>query len=86
MADNASFDFNYSDDALEVKNDSDRIVLQLRLLPNRVQVQGAAWIPMYRALRLVAVHDPKTGAMRGAFVLFSAPGDREEPHIKPLFK
>ena len=41
-----AFDRNYSDDALEVKDSRGLVILQVRALSDRIQVQGAWWIDM----------------------------------------
>jgi hypothetical protein len=41
-----TWDRNYSNDALEVKDPSGRIVLQVRVLSDRIQIQGLWWIDM----------------------------------------
>lgn len=53
-----SWDFNYRDDALEVKNGSGRIVLQIRLFPDRVRLQGESWVGEH-GVRLIESSDPK---------------------------
>jgi hypothetical protein len=86
---NDDVDFNYSDDALEVKSASGRIVLQIRLLPDRIQVQVEAWNPVSRrGVRIGAQRNPKTGSFSGAgaFVkILTLKSDPDEPHIEPLF-
>jgi hypothetical protein len=41
-----TWDRNYSSDALEVKDPFGRIVLQVRVYPDRIQIQGIWWIDM----------------------------------------
>jgi hypothetical protein len=77
-----TWDRNYNKHALEVKDDTGSIVLQVRLLPDRVQIQGEWW--MDGGLGLRVVKDPRGG---GAFALFAGsvvtPGT---PSIQPIFK
>ena len=42
---NASFDRNYTDDALEVMDDKGDVVLQVRLVEDRIQLQGKFYGP-----------------------------------------
>lgn len=77
-----AFDRNYSDDALEVKNSRELVILQVRALSDRIQVQGGWWIdmgPPNGVRRLWVWHDPtKTGAQ---FVI--APKDDAKPIVIP---
>ena len=41
-----TWDRNYSDDALEVRDGSGRIVLQVRSLLDRIQIQGMWWVDL----------------------------------------
>lgn len=41
-----SWDRNYSDDALEVRDSRGLVVLQVRTYPDRIQIQGARWVDM----------------------------------------
>jgi hypothetical protein len=82
-------DLNYSDDALEVKSAGGRIVLQVRLLPDRIQVQVESWNPAAgRGIRLGAQRDRQTAKYSGAgaFVkILTLKSDPDEPRIEPLF-
>ena len=78
-----SWDFNYRDDALEVKNGANRIVLQIQLFPDRVRLQGESWVSEH-GIRLIESPDPnKPGAF---FVFLSRSKNPDEPEIKPLFR
>jgi hypothetical protein len=81
-----AWDRNYSDDVLEVKDSRGLVILQVRALPDRIQVQGAWWTdmgPPNGVRRLWIWHDPnKSGAQ-----LVFAP--REDPNpivIRPMFR
>jgi hypothetical protein len=75
------WDRNYSKDALEVKDETGRIVLQIKLLPDRVQLQGEWWKDELTGLGLVKA---KKGG--GLMVLFGPKFKRENaPAIEPLF-
>jgi hypothetical protein len=45
-------DDNYTDDALEVLDNSSHVVLQIKLLPDRVQLQGEWWDNQGNGLRM----------------------------------
>jgi hypothetical protein len=78
-----TWDRNYNDNALEVKNEAGRVVLQTKLLSDRVQLQGEWLNQDGGGLRLVESEDDPP---RGLFVVF---GPRkkpsEPPFIKPIF-
>jgi hypothetical protein len=77
-------DKNYSDDALEVKDGRDHIVLQMRLYPDRIQLQGE-WFNDKGEPVMVAVN-PKT---KGTVIFVK--GLKYDPNveaivIRPLFQ
>jgi hypothetical protein len=82
-----TWDRNYSDDALEVKDPSGRIVLQVRVLPDRIQIQGLWWIdmgPPNGIRRLIVRQNPEE--LSGAQLTF-VPKDRlDTPPIRPMFE
>jgi hypothetical protein len=79
----STFDRNYSDDALEVKGASGRIVLQVRVLPDRVQLQGEWWDRPGFGVRMVKSNDPAhPGALIMRFWPTVQPGP---PDIVPMF-
>jgi hypothetical protein len=79
----STFDRNYSDDALEVRAANGRIVLQVRVLPDRVQLQGEWWDSPTVGLRLVKSNDP---AHPGALIMRFGPGvPPGPPDIVPMF-
>ncbi|MGO9589840.1 MAG: hypothetical protein ACLP3K_07315 [Candidatus Acidiferrales bacterium] len=75
-------DKNYTDDAFEALDSSGHVVLQLRLLPNRVQVQGEWWDDQGNGKRLLKNPNGDNGQ-----VIFLGPRNQsEESLIKRLFK
>jgi hypothetical protein len=48
-------DKNYTQDVLEVKDSGGHVALQVRLLPDRVQVQGEWWDNQHQGVRVVAL-------------------------------
>jgi len=76
-------DKNYTDDALEVLDSSLHVVLQIRLLPNTVQVQGEWWDNQGSGLRIMKnPANPKAG-------MAAALGTKirhNELLIQPIFK
>lgn len=54
-----TWDRNYTDDALEVINAQGKVVLQVKVLPDRLQLQGEWWAPTC-ALRVI-VEGPACG-------------------------
>jgi hypothetical protein len=81
-----TWDRNYSNDALEVKDPHGRIVLQVRVLPDRIQLQGIWWIdmgPPNGVRQLVVRYVP--GEAGAQFVI--APADQlDTPPIFPIFE
>lgn len=53
----ATWDRNYSDDALEVRDDRGLIILQIKVLPDRIQLQGEFWSADGSGMRLVENED-----------------------------
>ena len=81
-----AWDHNYSDDALEVKDSKGRVVLQVRAMPDRIQIQGAWYIDMEppNGIRRAIIWKDKTQS--GAQIVF-VPRDAENiPSIPPIFK
>ncbi|MBI3530498.1 MAG: hypothetical protein HY067_21335 [Betaproteobacteria bacterium] len=59
-----TWDRNYTDDALEVKDSSGAVVLQVKVMPDRIQLQGIWWIDMglpNGILRLIMQGNPTIG-------------------------
>ena len=80
-----AWDRNYNDNTLEVKNSAGRIALQVRLLPDRVQLQGEWWDGA-QGYRMVASDNPLLPG--GFIVLFGNNGSgrpEDPPFVKPLF-
>jgi hypothetical protein len=48
-----TWDRNYTSTALEVRDEDGNVVLQVRLFPDRVQIQGEWWMDEYRGFRIV---------------------------------
>jgi hypothetical protein len=76
-----TWDRNYTDDALEVRDDRGLVVLQVRALMDRIQIQGRWWIDTARGTREVMVRDnPAEGG--GALIT----DDSNVPAIVPMFE
>jgi len=77
-----SFDRNYTKDMLEVKNDNNDVVLQIRLLPDKVQLNGIFYDSDGKGIAIF----PHKRDQASIMVLL----DKEHPPasgtIKPLFK
>jgi hypothetical protein len=86
---NASWEKNYADDALEVKDARGRIVFQIKLLPDKAEFQAEWWDEYGHGIRLVQVPDPGSSpADKRGFVIVSMTPDHhpDEPTIQPLFR
>jgi hypothetical protein len=80
-----TWDRNYSSDTLEVINPEGKIVLQVKALPDRIQLQGEWWNNSVQGLRLSS--PVKNGG--GHFILFGTtyrPEQAKDAEIKPIFK
>lgn len=75
-----AFDRNYTRDALEVLDDRGKVVLQIRLLPDRIQLQGEWRGANGFGARLVSV--PGKG---GAIITYVGKPNPDDPEIGPIF-
>jgi hypothetical protein len=85
-----TWDRNYNDTSLEVKDPKGHIVLQVRIVPNAVQIQGAwplgpEWKPTGVEYVIVRADPAGKGAQFVLHPFHPAPGV-EWPEIKPLFE
>lgn len=80
-----TFDRNYTDDALEVRNAEGRIILQVKSLPDRVQLQGEWHGPNGQAFRMLKGLGPD-GKVGG--LLLPRPNGflPSDPEIVPIFE
>lgn len=73
----------YSENALEIRDPTGRIVLQLELGADRIHLQGEWWRDDVAGARLVEGDDP---AHPGAFVMYFGPHSRPRPpEIRSIF-
>jgi hypothetical protein len=82
----SAWDRNYSDDALEVRDAFGNVVLQIKVLPDRIQLQGVWWIdlgPPNGAVRLFIRGNPKDG---GQVVIVPKQNKTPPPFIDPMFR
>jgi hypothetical protein len=73
---------NYTEDALEILDSSLHVVLQVKLLLDRVQVQGEWWDNQGHGLRISKSPDPKLGQLTRSNPQIK----RNEALIQPMFK
>jgi hypothetical protein len=80
-----SWDRNYSDDALEVRDASGDVVLQIRLLPDRIQLQGVWWVDIgYNGMVRIII---RGNIWDGAQTLFVPKNSKNPaPKIDPMFR
>jgi hypothetical protein len=78
-----SFDRNYSVDALEVRDPSGDVVLQVKALADRVQLQAKLYDSSGRGIGFAKVIGPQGP---GGGIVFSAPGHPLQLTIQPMFK
>ncbi len=79
-----TWDFNYNANALEVKNPRGRIVLQVKVLPDTIQIQGEWWNAQGEGVRLLKT--PEGGMKAISFNRDSNPDDDSWPKIQAIFK
>ena len=78
-----SWDRNYTDDTLEVKDAQGEIVLQVRVFVDRIQIQGAWWVnmgPPNGWVRMFIWRDPSKS---GAQIVFSPKNAKSPPPSIP---
>jgi len=73
-------DRNYNDDALEVINSKGRVVLQIKVLPTTIQIQGEWWGANGYGDR--ALKTPEGGM---EIIGLSHDSNPDEPSIQPMF-
>ena len=80
----STWDRNYNDNALEVRDARGLVVLQVRALKDRVQLQGLWWIDLGppNGIRQLTVREAPEGGAQ--FIL--SPEDASPPPIAPLFE
>jgi hypothetical protein len=82
-----TWDRNYTDNSLEVKNAKGNVILQIRMLPDRIQLQGEWRSENGDGVQLAKVRDPRTGVWGGGIVLFKKSKEAEfRTTIKPIFR
>ena len=79
---------NYSDDALEVQDARGTVVLQVKVLTDRVQLQGLWWIDMGppNGIRQLTVRETPPENPEGGAQFIISPQDASPPPIEPMFK
>jgi hypothetical protein len=82
-----TWDRNYTDNALEVRNPKGAVILQVRMLPDRIQLQGEWRSENGEGVQIMQLPHPKTGEMSGAIVLFKKENEAQfRGTIKPIFR
>jgi hypothetical protein len=81
----SAWDRNYTDDALEVRNAQGRVVLQVKVIQNTIQLQGEWWDEYGNGTRLVKCVDHQTGKIGGCVVQLGII-DSPDQQIKVMFQ
>lgn len=81
-----AWDRNYSDDALEVRDSRGLVVLQVRALADRIQLQGAWWVDLgfNGWAQVFFLKDPNSKDAQ--FVFVPKNGKSSPPSIVPIFE
>lgn len=81
-----NWDRNYTDDALEVKNAFGHVVLQIKVLPDRIQLQAEGWDEEgNNGIRVTKARD-QAGTINGALVILDHGHRCPELSIKQIFE
>jgi hypothetical protein len=81
----SAWDRNCTDDALEVRNAQGRVVLQVKVIQNTIQLQGEWWDEYGNGTRLVKCVDHQTGKIGGCVVQLGII-DSPDQRIKAMFQ
>jgi len=78
----ATWDRNYTNDALEIRGPDGSIMLQIVVMPDRIRIQGEWWLDNAHGIRLASL-----GPGKGAAVTKLVPNmiPTQAPAIRPLF-
>lgn len=81
-----SWEKNFTNDSLEIKDKRGHIVLQVELLPDRIKIQGEWWDEYGNGVRYVQLHynSPNRGGVK--MIKLTKDDYLKEPHIQPIFK
>lgn len=83
----ASWEKNYTRSVLEVKDGDGKIVFQLRLFPDRAEIQAEFWDRDGNGLRLVQIPDPRGSDKMAADLYKMTPTNHlDDPAIQPIFR
>lgn len=74
-------DKNYTKEVLEIKDSAGHVVLQVRILPDRIRLQGEWWNTEGNGIRLLGVPNPTPA--QGSMVV---PLNRQNQHIESLIQ
>ena len=76
-------DKNYAKDAIEIKDSAGHVILQVRILPGTIRIQGEWWDTQGRGVRMVQQPDPKMGSM---VIPMNRQNQFNDSLIKPIFE
>lgn len=75
---------NYTEDALEVEDSAGHVVLQVRISPDRIRLQGEWWDTQGNGIRLVGVRPPAPGG--SLVVRLNRQNQSTESLVQPIFQ
>lgn len=84
----ASADKNFTDDTLEVLDGGGHVVLQVHMLPDRIQVRGEWHDKFGHGIEIAECADPRNGKASGCVQKFGDgwPEEQKETPIEPIFE
>jgi hypothetical protein len=80
-----TWDRNYTKDTLEVLDSGGRVILQVKALPDRIQLQGEWWNEQGKGFRIAKNPDSSSNWL-GVFKVLSQESGLDEPRIEPIFQ
>jgi hypothetical protein len=81
----SAWDKNYTDDALEIRDSRGLVVLQVRVLPDVIQLQGEWWDESGHGMKMAKCILPD-GSPGGCVVLMNPQYQPQDPIIEPIFQ
>jgi len=76
-------DKNYTKDAIEIQDSAGHVVLQVKILPMTIRIQGEWWDTQGSGVRMMQLPDPKAGSQ---VVRMNRQNQHTDALIQPMFK
>jgi hypothetical protein len=76
-------DKNYTKDAIEIQDSAGHVVLQAKILPGKIRIQGEWWDTQGSGVRMLQMPDPKMGSQ---VVHMNRQNQHNDALIEPMFE